>query len=74
MHNCLLEGEKEGSEKVGRTMESHENAELREEGRGGRGRAKVHHVASVREREMVKGFDVSSRFGDTALEPTISGV
>lgn len=35
MHNCLLEGEKEGNEKVGRTMESHEETERRE-GRGGR--------------------------------------
>lgn len=43
--------EKEGSEKVGRTMESHEEAERRE---GREARAKVHHAASERKRERLR--------------------
>lgn len=64
----LSPGGKEGSEE-----ESSRTARGEEEGGG---EAKVHCVASewVREKERVKGFDVSSRFGDAALGPSISGV
>lgn len=51
MHNCLLEGEKEGSGKVGRTRKATRRLNREKEREE---RRKVHHVASERKRERLR--------------------